>query len=1716
MHPASAADHEVITKGGGILSKASVLGDLVSVAGGALAVTTSQFNLKVMTAAWHGVVSLSSRFLSTSDELKIAATFNAQSQHLKHLLLVRPHEATEAVHEFVDLVHSDICPQNKRNWKVLPAQLWAGTLAELLVFSRVVSSEQSKEGEEKYIHKTGALYHRFPVLGEDEGIIQFSLIAKDCMVQCLIDLLKYERQLPSMLMKCLRQATVILGGVQEQAKTILKDEVITEVRKMFDVKKIEDLKKIETKVKKLMAGKDIQEQVETEEPDMFLGDVEIGDLEVIGTGVVRELALSGINEGTMVRHRAVLACLEVIESRVLDDRMLKTMNSEVLNTMRSDREREQLEKQGQVFKKAQHYLRMTLQTEAESYKKDMEGLIDEVERLLDLREVVTSKEAVQHVDGILKEAQKAVKVYARNLEGMNAIAGTTLLLTTSIFERVTGIDKQLQDMKKEVSDIHTYLQLHRKLKENIDLLQQARVESCSSDLHGCERYSYMQVEKVPKNSDDNLESFDPTEFAAHLLKPCSAGRSIVFKGSCWGAEFLSLVEEKLWSTYTNDDTQSLLPVHVFLPKMKNPTTSLVEEALEQHGFTKRNVERLQEKTRVQKAHLALILVGYSFLDKEFLLDSMREKSKLSEWGDPIILVEADTTILEYTADKLFGRNSSVCMDHVGANGPPPQGEGNLKKTCEVYRMKEMKDEAIQNIIGREEASIGAVLKCALHYRRFSTFIEVKEEQHMTFRMLRAFIRTICKEELLYYRKIDGKWEKRPFSTILTTYPNSDKSTLLMKTMLMKMVTTTMCELEEKASHKEVMCELVKHIMEKVQTHGEFTILDELHSCMKVHKVENAWSVRQLTEEMNMAFLRTCLEEYLRLPLRSLSTKHPSITDKELVKLLMDYNSRLALDMTRDHARQAPYENRCRGFLRAQRTGGHDVGKLDQQMVRDLFAASPVEVSRDQDGKKQERVYSFSSEWLQEIFTAIAVHDKLMRFPLNRICTKFFVSVFSHTYVCKDDTADQAEQDEHRWAHFRKQKDLMVRKVREAKPDFTKEKASKYLVLACKAACAREATWDVLMEDLMNYPGVLRNYLAKMVLKKKSLNSEDKLLIWFRDTLLSLVELSKLPWCDAPAAVAITILSAANDSFAGMDFRGIQIPGASLEDSTFDRTDTDGVEMKGIIRTYLHGKDKIKSSLRKGLLSFAAFTDDKGKDTVAEVYADKVLFSGKEVKLPEEIMNLKNPKILSKIVQRGKQCVLVVAYEVDGVVTIAECQQEEVSVEVVSTPMELMFIADDSKVWCVNRGEGGIVRDAKATTGAQVGEEGGKEHKVQCEPVLVNKKSDEKVRMELAQVVEGLTPVGVDRFLTLNRSADGLSWECIVYSVKKTKMDKENYRFPIPASKEEGPLRHVVCGDTLLVLGGDKDSNWLLKEDKAVRLYTKSFFDEERKRLKLLNVYASAARTYYHLEGDLLVEMEPPKGELVLGGPVFEIAISGKGKVGTLVRCGDTKIDVVTYCKGRNTVSRLKEPVEMSLAEIKWDNHQKVFKVRSDKKEQEEEKWYRAEELGPEMIVLVKTSPSGNDDVDPPAVLSCPDQEYKERTQTCDQLVYEDTNPPADDVATIRNGPHQAWIERPPQQQQQALVVKTGDVTKVLLKADFINTVQLLYDNLVAVVGGNVYFWGWKCSINAQYGYTPAGSTGEWYVNKRLTDNKIVKVAAPCHEEVQARTNQPSRANRTNS
>eukprot|EP01064_Diplonema_japonicum_P006368 TRINITY_DN1422_c1_g1_i5.p1 TRINITY_DN1422_c1_g1~~TRINITY_DN1422_c1_g1_i5.p1 ORF type:complete len:505 (+),score=103.73 TRINITY_DN1422_c1_g1_i5:45-1559(+) len=202
-HPEWVAYETIITSGD--VLGVSPFGDLAAV-------------VKDMTALMTTRPSVEGLFTGTgvAEAQRSAATHSVLVQRLKYLLMAgfmsHGHAGSEGdaaeLEQLVKEIHDVVCPSGENaEWEVLPVSLWAGTLSELLTFSRVVSSKATnKEGECRLVlHNNCVLYQRIPMLGE-RGAIQFPVNVKKVVVGCLVCLLRHGRLTPGALTELLRKS----------------------------------------------------------------------------------------------------------------------------------------------------------------------------------------------------------------------------------------------------------------------------------------------------------------------------------------------------------------------------------------------------------------------------------------------------------------------------------------------------------------------------------------------------------------------------------------------------------------------------------------------------------------------------------------------------------------------------------------------------------------------------------------------------------------------------------------------------------------------------------------------------------------------------------------------------------------------------------------------------------------------------------------------------------------------------------------------------------------------------------------------------------------------------------------------------------------------------------------------------------------------------------------------------------------------------------------------------------------------------------------------------------------------------------------------------------------------------------------------------------------------------------------------------------------------
>eukprot|EP01064_Diplonema_japonicum_P029651 TRINITY_DN4858_c0_g1_i5.p1 TRINITY_DN4858_c0_g1~~TRINITY_DN4858_c0_g1_i5.p1 ORF type:complete len:1813 (+),score=508.06 TRINITY_DN4858_c0_g1_i5:67-5439(+) len=1436
------------------------------------------------------------------------------------------------------------------------ALLWIANLAEMLLFNRaVVRSAGDWTGRISYGKADQKWYQRIPVENDPAAThtVKFPATATDVLLDCLLEFLTFERPSPEKLTEQIKDAKELVGGaVKYQAEKAGKGSVefIREIDQWYNDTRGQSLESIDGSVSAMT--------------DLLLGKD------------------TSSNTSLKLRCRSVMACYEVIafeDGRYLTDSQKHDVSEQLSRSLLCDRE----EVVGALhealsFKGMKDYMGMTLPTQAKEYKKKISELLDEVDELLRLRGETVMKEAIKPLDKILQNAQRAITVYVRNLEGTSTMVGATMLLTAGILNRAVQIEKAVQDIAKDVSDIHEYLELHRELEDDILRMK-----------HQCERtdeYSFLKV-SFSDNTTKEKETETVDGFVKRILgwKNHEEDNSFVFDGNQSGCEeFLRLVEKRLWECYKDkkkeeeeEAAQDLVPVFIYLPKLKDPREKLVEGALKEYGFTVSNIRKLKEKSG-EDYKLVLILEGYSHLDREFTFNILRKSNALSEWGDPIILVSANVAFLQYTHQKLFG---SVDKD------------GKMMSRCQVLRIEDLTTEEAEGIIVSGKATV---------------------------------------------------WQRRVFEKFMK-YLGANDSVLSLSLVRSFRDVTSDC-----------MCNLC-----------EEPVLD-------------------------LSFLRSNVERYFMLSKDMFYEKYPSMSDRNIMTLMFDYNGSLALQMARQQTTIAHYHKRCDLFLEECDLSTFDLEEERRmQFVRDMYASSPLRTVLGPSGKK---TFRFVDMWLQYAFTAWAIRDKLMEFPLNRCATRFFVSTFSNL---NEKQKEELTHEEQVRVLFSKECHVMQARVADAL-DVSEQQASEYLVQTCNAACA---DWDVKMEYLMCFPVVLRQYVAKMASEK-----------CFKDTLYSLLELSKLKFCKVPGAVAMTILSAANEAFAGMDLRGVSVKGAHLDDNTFDRTLLNEDDLKDTCHPRAHlgkfgadGKMKVTSRPLPGLVSFAAMTRRSDEDYVAEVYRDRVRFGGEDIVFSQKIPDsVSSSSVHSRIVWRNGFVVLVVSWVAGGIPHVVDVNMKNnraTKVEECNTSTlaasRIIGITDHGMVWMLNtrlRMKEGIedssLGNAKSMCIIKTDKDMGicwvtkagvlhagivevKEDYPSANSLLTGVSSDRRRTVEQVYpykheeieqnpVWSAVTPM-VDKVLAWRRDTQK-RWECSVFTLpEETRTLRKHSTFYIDTDID--PATATTSNDVVSVVSKDGLSihSWVVQRETAKRLYTRSL-DLHVNSVKDVRLSETHLHCILVGENNAVISMAIPSAAPFSLGTISRVAVSESGnKVALLVDEGGGSFDLIVRNQELGATSRLYQKAKfaavLGLTREGDTFSLKAKRQRMGKKLEEKEAYhYEVGDIGLEALELrIGDRP-----------LPC---------AACDKTREQEAK-------TMREEGKRVLKEEVAAEQSEELL-------------EHVEYVEKQGKTLVALAGGKAYIWRSISALSEQYGLPDWHETRyKWYFTKRVTMVEEVSVSVP--------------------
>eukprot|EP01064_Diplonema_japonicum_P029649 TRINITY_DN4858_c0_g1_i3.p1 TRINITY_DN4858_c0_g1~~TRINITY_DN4858_c0_g1_i3.p1 ORF type:complete len:2088 (+),score=540.08 TRINITY_DN4858_c0_g1_i3:67-6264(+) len=1711
------------------------------------------------------------------------------------------------------------------------ALLWIANLAEMLLFNRaVVRSAGDWTGRISYGKADQKWYQRIPVENDPAAThtVKFPATATDVLLDCLLEFLTFERPSPEKLTEQIKDAKELVGGaVKYQAEKAGKGSVefIREIDQWYNDTRGQSLESIDGSVSAMT--------------DLLLGKD------------------TSSNTSLKLRCRSVMACYEVIafeDGRYLTDSQKHDVSEQLSRSLLCDRE----EVVGALhealsFKGMKDYMGMTLPTQAKEYKKKISELLDEVDELLRLRGETVMKEAIKPLDKILQNAQRAITVYVRNLEGTSTMVGATMLLTAGILNRAVQIEKAVQDIAKDVSDIHEYLELHRELEDDILRMK-----------HQCERtdeYSFLKV-SFSDNTTKEKETETVDGFVKRILgwKNHEEDNSFVFDGNQSGCEeFLRLVEKRLWECYKDkkkeeeeEAAQDLVPVFIYLPKLKDPREKLVEGALKEYGFTVSNIRRLKEKSG-EDYKLVLILEGYSHLDREFTFNILRKSNALSEWGDPIILVSANVAFLQYTPQELFG---SVDKD------------GKMMSRCQVLRIEDLDTGEAKGIIEFGKTSVWQMLKVSLVFEKFmkylGTNLDPERQGVLSLSLVRSFrdgtsdsvlkadktaeeysevlwkqLKEVAVEE---FRTIDrltswgsylgrtqarGNIEQRLeeeegllsvlqerlqvedvmgvqiiqehtqqnssgcldqkdqrdnksegmqirwlqhstershladfvsknvgcFISSLTTrqleavvgfltdcrLPRFDSDLQCIADRFEKCLDSILLRCKEDSSdinylrscisvfgRLKILLEVFKDggrgglhgvydilsgpvshsiviaIVKTFHSHtGTFTFgkLDKVNafrnspSSSALHKTIRS-CMYDLCEEpvLDLSFLRSNVERYFMLSKDMFYEKYPSMSDRNIMTLMFDYNGSLALQMARQQTTIAHYHKRCDLFLEECDLSTFDLEEERRmQFVRDMYASSPLRTVLGPSGKK---TFRFVDMWLQYAFTAWAIRDKLMEFPLNRCATRFFVSTFSNL---NEKQKEELTHEEQVRVLFSKECHVMQARVADAL-DVSEQQASEYLVQTCNAACA---DWDVKMEYLMCFPVVLRQYVAKMASEK-----------CFKDTLYSLLELSKLKFCKVPGAVAMTILSAANEAFAGMDLRGVSVKGAHLDDNTFDRTLLNEDDLKDTCHPRAHlgkfgadGKMKVTSRPLPGLVSFAAMTRRSDEDYVAEVYRDRVRFGGEDIVFSQKIPDsVSSSSVHSRIVWRNGFVVLVVSWVAGGIPHVVDVNMKNnraTKVEECNTSTlaasRIIGITDHGMVWMLNtrlRMKEGIedssLGNAKSMCIIKTDKDMGicwvtkagvlhagivevKEDYPSANSLLTGVSSDRRRTVEQVYpykheeieqnpVWSAVTPM-VDKVLAWRRDTQK-RWECSVFTLpEETRTLRKHSTFYIDTDID--PATATTSNDVVSVVSKDGLSihSWVVQRETAKRLYTRSL-DLHVNSVKDVRLSETHLHCILVGENNAVISMAIPSAAPFSLGTISRVAVSESGnKVALLVDEGGGSFDLIVRNQELGATSRLYQKAKfaavLGLTREGDTFSLKAKRQRMGKKLEEKEAYhYEVGDIGLEALELrIGDRP-----------LPC---------AACDKTREQEAK-------TMREEGKRVLKEEVAAEQSEELL-------------EHVEYVEKQGKTLVALAGGKAYIWRSISALSEQYGLPDWHETRyKWYFTKRVTMVEEVSVSVP--------------------
>eukprot|EP01064_Diplonema_japonicum_P007015 TRINITY_DN1476_c0_g2_i1.p1 TRINITY_DN1476_c0_g2~~TRINITY_DN1476_c0_g2_i1.p1 ORF type:complete len:2482 (+),score=591.19 TRINITY_DN1476_c0_g2_i1:75-7520(+) len=659
--------------------------------------------------------------------------------------------------------------------------------------------------------------------------------------------------------------------------------------------------------------------------------------------------------------------------------------------------------------------------------------------------------------------------------------------------------------------------------------------------------------------------------------------------------------EEYWGVLRGGEGVFTIPVFCSLPELRDPCSSLVEEAFAKWGVQGPLLRRIRKDCRAGKCRLIFILDSYNEMSADHQYTNLYQSNNLRKWGEkqlddkpgnapfPKVIV---TSRYEHLGSHSHYRSFFYpVQEHTRVDFKDAFCEVRIrdfrKRTCE-YLNRDYEDQ-MEKLRLKHGVSVEYVNELVKMSKETAVVVQTEEQTEKPYtspveELKKKLVAssptydshdhenkctiddinklTSVSGERRFLSELQNIWSPLKLFRAAANSVGQLRSTPFMLSILVKVIPIMFSEDNDEG----YMCEKFLRMMPEgvgeqllpLAKHYEF---DPSHAAKLLVGLDDKTKHTLSLEETTRLALHTCklpkailkydtyhtfVNQLFDKSLPKLSAKHSSIHVEDLRSDLQNFCKTFARQMTLNNKVRVHYASSGREFR--SRSCWDEHFSSDSTLLKDIRDGAPLQTEQAGVGG---RYYAFIHKSIQESFVAQLIYDSIMRFPMleNLPVVKGFVSYFLNCRSVAD------------WNQLKTVLPGM-------RMHFVNTCASKFHIdrnvvpaTLTQIVDVVEADWSRLNTALViNDKAVMSQFLTPKVRADKK----------FQRALLSLVELSKLPYAQVPASMAISILNSAV-SFSGMDLSGIRVPKAELSSAVFHETDLSGADLCGsdLSGSYFH-------------------------------------------------------------------------------------------------------------------------------------------------------------------------------------------------------------------------------------------------------------------------------------------------------------------------------------------------------------------------------------------------------------------------------------------------------------------------------------------------------------------------------------------------------------------